>query len=127
MAPHLGDADVPVPVGDFVTITRRGDAVDTVQPVRRRDDLWAILAILVEARVVLSRAPRIEDRLGRGVERRRQGNDGAHVEIAIGPAIQALADAGCKRVVHGGVAQGTGKADSRQRIRSCLLYTSDAA
>ena len=72
----------------------------------RRDDLRAVLVVEVVARVIFSRAPGVEDVSGRLVrgECRRQGDDRADVEIAIGPAVQALAHAVHKRIVDGRMA-----------------------
>ena len=55
MAAHLRDAHIAIPVRDVFAIARRRDAVNAVQAVGGRDDLRAILAVLIEARIVLAR------------------------------------------------------------------------
>src|SRR6185437_14557064 len=92
------------------------DLVDAVQPIGRRDDLRSVLAIEVVARVVRAFPPRVVDGLLAGVERRRERYDGAHVEIAIRPAIESLADAGRKRVVDGRMTQRARDADAHERV-----------
>src|SRR6185437_10038544 len=93
------DADIAVPVRDVLAIASRRDAVDALQAVGRRDDLRAILAILVEAGIVLARTPRVVDGLARRRQRGRQCNDGPWIEIAIGPPVEPLADPRPKRIV----------------------------
>ena len=115
-AAHLRHRDVAVPVRDLGAVAGEGDAVDAGQAVGGRDHGRLVQAVDVEPRVVLAPAPGVERRLGRRVERRRQRDDRADVEIAIRPAVEPLADAGRERVVHGRVAERAGDADARQRV-----------
>ena len=55
-------------------------------------------------------------RLRRGVERRRQRDDRAGVQVAVGPAVEPLADAGRERVVDGRVAERAGDADMGEHV-----------
>ena len=57
----------------------------------------------------------VRDRLRFG----RQRDDRAHVQIAVGPAVEPAADALEERVVHGGVAQRAGDPDARPGCSPC--------
>ena len=63
-------------------------------------------------RIVFSRTPRRKLRLEAIVQARREAENRADVQIAIGPAIQSAADAACEGVVDGRMAQGAGDADT---------------
>src|SRR5204863_7327633 len=110
-AAHLCDGDVAVPISELAAVAGEGDAVDPREAVRGRDDGRLVQAVDVVARVVLARSPCAELRFRRRVERRRQREDRAGVEVAVRPAVEALADAGRERVVDGRVAERAGDAD----------------
>ena len=65
------------------------------------------------ARIVLAGTPQPELGLGGVVEEGRERGDLADVEGGVRPAVQAMADAGRQRVVHGGVAERAGDAETR--------------
>ena len=81
-------------VGAEGTLYISSATVYSLMPRTRFHDLWAINAVLVEARIVFAFTPGVIDRLRSCAQRGRQRNDGPWIEIAIGPAIQPLADAG---------------------------------
>ena len=108
-AVHLGHPDVGVPVGDRSEAGPGGE-VHAGQAERRRDQrsrLLAVgakgLAILVQKRVVAARSPAGEHLLhgfdvdakeiGERLEVRRQRHDRADIQIAVGPAVEPLANA----------------------------------
>src|SRR4029077_15686195 len=94
LATHLSHRDVAVTIGDVAADAGGGDAVHAGQPERGRNHLRPVEAIEVEAGIVLTLAPRTVDRRwGRG-QGGRQRDDQAGIEIAVGPSVQALADAG---------------------------------
>src|SRR6185503_8870615 len=93
MATHLGDRHLTIPVREVLAVTRGGDAVQGLEPIGGRDHLRSVLAVEVEARVVAPFAPGVVDGLLLGGQRRRERDDRAGVEIAVRPAVQALADA----------------------------------
>ena len=115
-AAHLGHGDVAVPVGDLVAVTGEGDAVDASQAIGRRDDDRLAEAVEVVTRIELARALGIEDHLHRGIDGGGQRDDRTGIEVTVGPAIEAFADAGRERVVYGRVAQRAGDAHARQLI-----------
>ena len=90
--------------------------MDVLQAVRGRDDLRAVLAVEVEARIVLALAPGVVDRFRRRGERRRERDDRAGIEVAIGPSVESLADTRRERVVDRGMTQRASHADARERI-----------
>ena len=118
VAAHLRDGDVAVPVRDVVAVAGGVMRLMPAQAVRGRDHLRAVHAVQVEARVVLALAPGVVDRLRLRRQRGRQRDDRARVEVAVGPAVEPLADAGRERVVDRRVAQRAGDADARQRVRA---------
>ena len=65
------------------------------------------------ARIVLAGTPQPELGLGGVVKEGRERGDLADVEGGVRPAVQAMADAGRQRVVHGGVAERAGDAETR--------------
>ena len=65
-------------------------------------------------RIVFARTPRVEFRLGGGVERGRQGDDRADIQIGVCPPIQPPADAARERVIDGRVAERAGDANACQ-------------
>ena len=75
--------------------------MDAVETVGWRDDLRAVDPVLIEPGIVLARPPRGVHALGGYAHGRRQRNDGTRIEIAIGPAIEAFADAVGKGIVDG--------------------------
>jgi len=113
---HLGHGHVPVPIREVRAVAGDGDGVDVLQSVRRRDLLGSVLPVEVEPRVVPSGAPAVEDRLGRLVERRGERDDRPDVEVAVGPAVEALPDTVGERVVDRRVAKRAGDADPGERV-----------
>ena len=65
------------------------------------------------ARIVLAWTPQPELGFGSFVKEGRERGDLADVEGRVRPAVQAMADAGRQRVVHGGVTQRAGDAETR--------------
>ena len=136
LSAHLSDADVAVPVRDRA-VRGEGFEADAFQAIDRRDDDWQRRAVqrkdigAVErmmARIVFARTPGVEFRLGRGVERGRQGDDRADIQIDVRPPVQPPADAARERVVDGRVAERAGDADARQLpARSTLPRTPTTA
>src|SRR5215831_18423960 len=73
------------------------------------------LAVQVQLSIEFPRSPAGEnllhrrlidlERIDEGAQVRRRGDDGADVQIAVGPAVQAAADAGRKGVVDRRMAQ----------------------
>ena len=116
VAARLRYAHVVIPVGQIVAVTGRDDLVDALQAIGGRDDLWAVLAVQVEAGIVFARTPGLIDRLLSGAQRWRQGNNGAGIELATGPAIKPLADARRECVVNGRMAKGAGHAGPCQGV-----------
>ena len=70
------------------------------------------------ARIVFARTPRVEFRLGRGIERGRQRHDRADIQIGVCPSIQPPADAARERVVDRRVAERAGDADAGELPRT---------
>src|SRR5581483_5521703 len=118
----LGHGDVSVPLRDRA---RPGPSVQVHpgeaegrrnQRARPSSIRPQALAVLVEPRVVAARTPAGEhflhrglvdlEKIGEGLEVWSERDDEADVEIAIGPAVQALADARCEGVVHLRMAKG---------------------
>src|SRR6187455_3713153 len=100
----------------------RGVQIDAGEAERRRDQDGSRLAIGTKCLAVhqqqsigAARTPGVQNRSHRGdigaeeigdrLEPWCERNDGADIEIAIGPAIKPMTDAGSKRIVHGGMAQ----------------------
>ncbi len=69
-------------------------------------------------RIVFARTPGVEFRLGGGVERGRQGDDRADIQIGVCPPIQPPADAARERVIDGRVAERAGDANACQLPRT---------
>ena len=126
-AVHLRDGDVGVPVRHRSPAVV-GVQVDACEPERGRNHGRAALAVgpcglsvLVELGVVLAGAPAIQhlhdgrlidaEKVLEGLQARRDGDNGADIEIAIGPAVEAPADAMGERIVHGRMTESAGDAD----------------
>ena len=112
---YLGDPDVSVPVSDRPG-AGRGSKIDAGQAERRRDQRSSLLAvgakglsILIEECVVSPRPPTGEnllhgcdidaEQVGERLQVRRQRHDRADIEVAVGPTVKPLADAGRERVI----------------------------
>src|SRR4051812_23882055 len=80
----------------------------------------SILAVEVVARIVLALAPAVIDGFLLGAQRGRERDDGARVQVAVRPAVEALADAGREGVVHGRVAERARRAEMRQDVLATL-------
>src|SRR6185503_15115906 len=128
MATHLGDRHIAVPIREVLAVPGRGDALHGLESIGRRDHLWAVPAVEVEARVVATLAPGVVDRLLRGGHRGRKRDDRTRIEIAIGPSVQAFADARSERIVHRRVAERTGDAYAGELVLAvdCLDGPLDA-
>jgi hypothetical protein len=61
---HLRDAYIAIPISEVFAVSRGCDAMNAVQAVCRWNDLWAVLAVLVEPRIVLAFTPGVVDRFG---------------------------------------------------------------
>jgi hypothetical protein len=109
--------------------------VDTCEPERRRDQRRGRaavgtepLAVQEELRVELPWPPSCQDLLhgllvhaeqaGYGRQIRGERYDRADVQVTVGPAVQALADAGGKGIVHPGVTEGAGEPE---RLETTVL------
>jgi hypothetical protein len=120
-AVHLGLRYVGIPVGHGPE-AGPGAEVHAGEAERRRNERARLLsvraeglAILVEDRVVAARSPAREhllhgglvdpEEVGERLEIGGERDDGADVQVAVGPAVQALADAGGERVVDVRVAE----------------------
>src|SRR5207253_4695371 len=76
--------------------------------------------------VELARAPTVEDaahrrlidaqQIGEWLQVGCQRDDLAHIQIAVGPAIQTVADPGRHAVIDSGVAEEIGRASCRARV-----------
>src|SRR5438552_3391087 len=126
-AVHLGRANVRVPVGDRAEPSPRVqvDAREAEGRWEKRSGLLPIrperLPVLVKLCVEAARPPAREhcfDRreidaqeIGEGFEVRRERHDGADVQVAVRPAVEAPADAGGERVVDGRVTESALEAD----------------
>jgi hypothetical protein len=104
VAAHLRDAHVAIPISDVLAVAGGGNATDARKAIRGRDDLRTVEAVEIEAWVVLALAPRVVDGLLRRRERGRKSDDGAGVQVAVRPSVEALADAGRERIVDGRMA-----------------------
>src|SRR5215467_4679286 len=122
MPAHLHRADIIVPVGNRTIAGVRLEA-DAFQAERRRNDDgnrkavqgYDVLAVEdFKTRVEFAWTPALEwcfvD------DRRRQGDDRAHVQRAIGPTVETLADPGGDGVVDRRMTQRTGNADCRKIV-----------
>src|SRR5262245_48276482 len=96
--------------------------MDTFETVGRRNDGRLVETVKIEARIVFARAPGIEDRLRRGVDRGRQRDDGPRIQGAIRPSVEPLADAGREGIVDGRVAERAGNANARQHILAIDVF-----
>ncbi len=120
-AVHFRRSNVGIPVGDGAK-TCPGVEVDARQPQRWRDQCAGPLAVrakslsvFIQFRIKTTGTPARKDFLKRrhihtkqvreGNQVGSQGHDGAHVQVAVGPAVQPLADSRSKRVVHGGMTE----------------------
>src|SRR5216684_4476609 len=120
-AVHFRRSNVGIPVGDGAK-TCPGVEVDARQPQRWRDQCAGPLAVrakslsvFIQFRIKATGTPARKDFLKRrhihtkqvreGNQVGSQGHDGTHVQVAVGPAVQPLADSRSKRVVHGGMTE----------------------
>ena len=67
--------------------------------------------------IVFARAPGVELGLGGRIQRRRERDDRADVQVDVGPAVQPLADPWRERVVDRRVAERAGDADAGELTR----------
>src|SRR5687767_13002457 len=106
---HLRHTDIAVPVGDWA-VTRIGLEADALQSIRRwnedgqrwaiqRNDVGAVERMV--AWVVSSRPPRAEFGLECIIQRRRQSENRADIEVPVRPSIESLPNARRERVVDG--------------------------
>src|SRR5215470_17693345 len=117
MPAHLRHADIAVPVGNHA-VARVGLEADALEAEGGCKDDWdrgaeqGFERLAVEdlkTRIEFAGAPALERRLVE--DHGRQGDDRAHVQRAIGPTVETLADPGGDRVIDRRMTQRAGNAD----------------
>jgi hypothetical protein len=119
---HFGRSDLRIPVRDGAKSSPSVE-VNAGEPKRRGNQCASSLAIgpeglpvLVQFGIKASRTPAVEhlfhrggvdaELIGKRLEIRSERNDCAHVQVSVGPAVQALSNARCQRVIHSGMTEG---------------------
>src|SRR5688572_3993774 len=79
-------------------------------------DERSALAVEIVSRIVLARPPGPIDRFLGGRDGRRERDDGTDVEVDVWRPVHPASDPFLERVVHRGMTQGAGDAESDQRV-----------
>src|SRR5687768_2072949 len=109
LAAHLTNSHVAVPIGDRTIGGERLESHPTQAVDRRyhdgqrwtveRDDVRTVEGVM--PRIIFAWAPCSEFRFRGLVQRRRQCDDGADIQVRVGPAVQSFSDARSERIDHG--------------------------